>query len=57
MKEEEKQVDCSEHCNGCNGKGSEESHSCPYESDINNNPDENYCNCCDNCQQECCDDI
>lgn len=35
----------------------EESHSCPYQEDINGNDDEDYCNCCTSCEHECCMDI
>jgi hypothetical protein len=32
-------------------------HYCPYQYDVNNNDDSEYCNCCENCQQACSDDI
>lgn len=31
-------------------------HRCPYEVDINDNPD-TLCNCCEDCTQECADNI
>lgn len=31
-------------------------HTCPYQEDVNNDS-EFTCNCCDECRQECCDDI
>ena len=34
----------------------EPDHTCPYQSDINDN-DEFQCNCCRSCEGECCDDI
>jgi hypothetical protein len=30
-----------------------ESHSCPYEEDVNNNPNDDYCQCCPYCYEEC----
>jgi len=33
-----------------------EPHPCPYRSEINDD-DETLCTCCDNCTQECADDI
>ena len=31
------------------------SHPCPYEAEINDNSDPQYCNCCDECTQDCGD--
>lgn len=31
-------------------------HDCPYAFDVNGN-EENVCDCCDDCQQECANDI
>lgn len=31
----------------------EEPHSCPYAEEINDDHDPEYCNCCEECQQEC----
>jgi len=39
----------------CGAVGGPE-HSCPYDADINNNP-VSMCNCCEQCTQNCCDDI
>lgn len=30
-------------------------HTCPYAEEINGSHD--LCNCCENCTQQCCDDI
>ena len=32
-------------------------HSCPYEEDVGNNSDPEYCNCCDSCMEQCASDI
>jgi hypothetical protein len=45
-----------EKCDRC-GKPSSGLHSCPYASEINDNDDPEYCNCCDDCTHECCMDI
>ncbi len=34
----------------------EEEHSCPYQADVNNDP-EAMCSCCPHCTQECANDI
>ena len=39
----------------CGNEGEEE-HSCPWQSDINND-DEYMCNCCDSCSSNCAEDI
>ncbi len=39
----------------CGAPGSEE-FNCPFDGDINNDPN-SMCNCCSNCAQACCDDI
>lgn len=41
---------------GCKNQPTPETHPCPYQEDVNNDPSD-HCNCCDACQQECCDDI
>jgi len=42
-------------CDKC-GKPGSSPHSCPYQSDVNE--DNNFlCNCCDDCMQNCLDDI
>ena len=42
-------------CDTCNSnKGTEFNHSCPYNSEINNDDSDDCCNCCDKCVNECC---
>lgn len=41
----------------CGSEGSEESHSCPFASEIRGNSDEDFCNCCDYCTSQCSADI
>ena len=44
-------------CERCKGDGgTKELHRCPYNTDVNNDPNE-VCNCCNNCQNQCTDDI
>ena len=33
------------------------SHRCPYAADVNDDLDDEYCNCCPWCEQICADDI
>ena len=33
----------------CGEPSTTESHSCPYAEDVGNNPDPEYCTCCDDC--------
>ncbi len=40
----------------CEGKGTDELHTCPFREDINNDS-ETLCNCCEACTQECSDEI
>ena len=47
-------------CGGshCDGKGvAEAAHSCPYQSEINDDHTEDYCTCCETCEHECAMDI
>lgn len=44
-------------CPVCQKNPAEELHSCPYEADIHNNPDEFFCTCCAACTQNCADEI
>lgn len=37
------------------GAPGREPHACPYAEDVHN--DDTPCTCCDDCMQECCDDI
>lgn len=39
------------------GRESEGYHSCPYAEEINDDYDKRYCNCCEECMQQCMDDI
>lgn len=34
-----------------------ELHGCPYQKEINDSKDEEYCNCCKQCTEECLWDI
>lgn len=43
-------------CQKC-GKPTEGLHGCPYASEINDDDDPEYCNCCEDCMQECNWDI
>ena len=38
------------------GQQGQEDHPCPYDEDVNNNPD-SVCNCCNDCCNNCADDI
>lgn len=40
----------------CGQPGSTELHSCPYNREINDDPD-TLCNCCPDCEGKCRDDI
>ena len=42
-------------CMKCDGEG-EELHACPYDADVNDD-DTPTCPCCEECQEECADDI
>jgi hypothetical protein len=41
----------------CGDDKQTEPHKCPYECEINDNCDDKYCTCCDECQQHCSDEI
>lgn len=43
-------------CESCRKNPSTQPHICPYKEDINGDI-ESLCNCCDDCQNICCDDI
>jgi hypothetical protein len=43
-------------CDRCGGPGNPP-HSCPFQEEINDNFDKNYCTCCDECTHECAMDI
>lgn len=34
-----------------------EYHQCPYECEILDNHDENYCDCCEECERNCAEDV
>lgn len=41
---------------GCGKNNEEDDHTCPYQRDVNNNH-ESLCNCCDECEGKCSDQI
>lgn len=41
---------------GCDHDRYEE-HSCPYQSEINNDPNPEFCSCCEECEQDCAENI
>jgi hypothetical protein len=44
-------------CQQCHSdEGTDELHACPYDADVNND-DTPTCNCCDDCQGVCSDEI
>lgn len=43
-------------CSRCDRRPANAMHTCPYQSEINDD-NETECDCCDVCQQDCCDDI
>lgn len=45
----------SERCDRCGSNSAQPIHSCPYNSDINDD-DSEICNCCESCIQDCADD-
>jgi len=42
-------------CSRCDKNDAQDSHTCPYQREINDNDDE--CDCCSECEHECCMDI
>ena len=44
-------------CEGCECSDELEYHSCPYQREINENESEDYCNCCNECTNQCAEDI
>lgn len=42
-------------CDKCGDNTECDQHTCPYQAEIND--DFSTCNCCENCLQQCCDDI
>lgn len=49
-------VECQSY-RGCGNPPTEESHSCPFASEINGDHSEDHCNCCEDCQYQCAMDI
>lgn len=41
----------------CENPATDEPHECPYQAEINDVDDDEYCSCCAECEQECCDSI
>lgn len=41
----------------CQNEASKERHGCPYAAEIHDDDREDYCDCCDDCTQECALDI
>lgn len=44
-------------CPDCGIGKKEKPHACPYQEDVNDNPDNKYCTCCSACESDCRDDI
>ena len=44
-------------CPKCKSNPATEPHSCPYQADVNNDPDPECCTCCSACEHECAMDI
>lgn len=44
-------------CKRCHREPASDLHSCPYQREINDNNDAEYCDCCADCEQECRDSI
>lgn len=40
-------------CTSCHKNNATEPHCCPYQAEINNNEDAEYCTCCHDCEHEC----
>ena len=43
-------------CQTCNNNNGQDEHTCPYAEDICDDW-ETTCNCCDECEQQCAEDI
>lgn len=52
---DEKEVSLEKMCK-CGVNPAEPLHECPYQADVNNDPD-SLCDCCEVCTQQCADDI
>lgn len=44
-------------CTRCNEHSAQLPHQCPYAMEISDNDDPYFCTCCEQCEQECADDI
>ena len=44
-------------CGRCARNPAQPPHGCPYQEEINDSTDEEYCTCCDDCRRECLEDI
>lgn len=40
-------------CQTCGKEVDGHLHACPFAQEINDNDDDNYCNCCEDCSEEC----
>lgn len=43
-------------CDGCGESPARELHTCPYDEEVNDDH-EKLCNCCEECEGQCADDI
>ena len=44
-------------CDKCGERDGEEPHFCPYQTDVKDNRDPYYCNCCTGCRRDCLESI
>lgn len=44
-------------CQSCQKEPAQERHECPFQAEINGEESADYCNCCDDCRQNCLMDI
>ena len=44
-------------CQRCKRPVSGDRHACPYASEIGDDDNPEFCNCCDDCMTECCQEI
>lgn len=44
-------------CERCNKNIAGDYHSCPFQEDVEQNKDEEFCNCCDECEDKCLAEI
>jgi hypothetical protein len=56
IKVEEKDTDAAP-CQNCGAVSTKSLHSCPYACEIHDDHNEEYCNCCSNCEEQCAMDI